>query len=65
MKLGKNPINFIAKILVIIGAVNWGLAIFDMNLVSLVFGSIEMLETAVYGLVGLAGVWELILLFKK
>ena len=48
--------------LVIIGAVNWGLVglggFFDMNLnlVNLIFGSVEWLENVVYLLVGVSAV---------
>ena len=56
-----NAIDWIARILVIIGAINWGLAIWDINLV----GSFGMLTTIIYALVGLSGIWEIIALFKK
>jgi len=57
-------IDWIARILLIIGGINWGLAIFDINLVPLIF-RIDLLITIVYALVGLSGIWELIALFKK
>lgn len=42
--------------LVIIGAVNWGLVgLFDFNVVAVLFGSVEWLESLVYILVGIAG----------
>ena len=50
----KNAIDWIAYILVIIGALNWGLAIWDVNLVSLIFG-MGVLAKIVYALVGLSG----------
>ena len=53
-----NTIDWIARILVIIGALNWGLAIFDVNVVALL--SVGWLMTLVYALVGLSGIWELI-----
>ena len=59
-----NTIDWIARILVIIGALNWGLASFSLvNLVT--YLSISWLITLVYALVGLSGIWELIKLFKK
>ncbi len=58
-----NAIDWIARILVIIGALNWGLAIFSINLVA--YLSISWLITTVYALIGLSGIWELIKLFKK
>ncbi|MBS3076145.1 DUF378 domain-containing protein [Candidatus Pacearchaeota archaeon] len=58
-------IDWIARILVIVGALNWGLAIWDINLVTLALGSIPILVSIVYALVALSGIWELIALFKK
>ena len=55
-----SAIDWIARVLVIIGALNWGLAIFDINLV----GSFGMVTTIIYALVGLSGIWEIISLFK-
>ncbi|KKU83009.1 MAG: hypothetical protein UY11_C0032G0005 [Candidatus Amesbacteria bacterium GW2011_GWC2_47_8] len=41
-----------------IGAVNWGLvAVLDYNLVTTLFGLWPAVETWVYVLVGLAGLW--------
>ena len=56
----------VAWILIIIGALNWGLiglAGFiggNWNLVNLILGSVPQLEAVVYILVGLAAVYELI-----
>ena len=59
-----NAIDWVARILVIIGAINWGLASFStVNLVE--YLSVSWLITLVYALVGLSGIWELIALFKK
>ena len=55
-----NAIDWIARILVIIGAINWGLAIWNINLV----GSFGAITTVIYALVGLSGIWEIIKLFK-
>lgn len=53
-------LNLITLILVIIGAVNWMLfGIFGVNLVHMVFGSVEVLEKLVYVLVGLSGLYML------
>ncbi len=54
---------WISRILVIIGAINWGLMIWNINLVS--YLSMPILINIVYALVGLAGIYELIKLFKK
>jgi len=64
--MAKNALGWITAILVIIGALNWGLVgLLDFNLVTTIFGSIAWLEKAVYIIIGLAGIWELVLLFKK
>lgn len=64
--MAKNALGWITAILVIIGAINWGLVgLLDFNLVTTIFGSIAWLEKAIYIIVGLAGIWELVLLFKK
>ena len=55
----KNTLDWIALILVIVGAINWGLAVFNLNLVNLIFGSLAWLEKTVYGLVGLAGLYTI------
>ncbi|MBM3232359.1 DUF378 domain-containing protein [Candidatus Pacearchaeota archaeon] len=60
-----NALSWITKILVIVGALNWGLmGAFDFNLVSAIFGT-GSFAMVVYILVGLSGLWELIDLFKK
>lgn len=62
----RNALGLISIILVIIGAINWGLVgILKLDLVDAVFGSVSWLATIVYVLVGLAGIWELVLLLKK
>lgn len=56
----------IALVLVIIGAINWGLiGFFQFNLVASIFGGIStMPERIVYALVGLSGLY-CITLFAK
>lgn len=51
--------NFIAYILVIVGALNWGLfGFFDFNLVSMVFnGARTAGSVIVYSLIALAALW--------
>ena len=52
----------IARILVVVGGINWGLVGLGMlmgsswNLVNMIFGSLPMLEAVVYILVGLAAI---------
>lgn len=56
----------IALILIIIGAVNWGLVgLFQFDLVATLFGGADaIISRAVYTLVGLAGLISIPLLFK-
>lgn len=55
MKL--NVVDIVALVLVIVGGLNWLLVAFNLNLVTLLFGSIPMLVTIVYILVGLAAIY--------
>lgn len=62
----RNTLGWITIILVIIGAINWGLVgLADWNLVEMIFGSVMWLENTIYVLVGLSGIWELVMLFKE
>jgi hypothetical protein len=62
----KNWLGWITAILVIVGAINWGLiGALDYNVVNVIVGSIAWLETTIYVLVGLAGIVEIVMLFKK
>lgn len=58
-------LNWVAIILVIVGAVNWGLVgLAGLDLVALLLGSIPVLAKLVYILVGLAGVYTIYLAKK-
>lgn len=53
-------LDTIALLLVIIGAVNWGLiGFFDFNLVSALFGEMTTFSRVIYALVGVAGLYAL------
>lgn len=59
-------IDTIALILIIIGAINWGLiGIFNFNLVDTIFGTMSVLSRIIYTLVGISGLWGIKLLFDK
>ena len=59
-------IDKIALVLIIIGALNWGLiAIFNFDLVAAIFGDMTIISRIVYGLVGISGLWGIKLLFDK
>ena len=60
-------IDVIAAVLVVVGALNWGLvavARFDLvaALFGMGFGEVSPLTAVVYGLVGLAGVYQALFL---
>ena len=58
-------IDKIALVLIIIGALNWGLiALFNFDLVAAIFGDMTILARIVYGLVGISGIWGIKLLFE-
>jgi hypothetical protein len=53
-----NVIDWIAFILVIIGALNWGLVgIFNFDLVKTIFGDMTTLTRIIYILVGVSGLY--------
>lgn len=53
-------LNTIVLILLIVGALNWGLiALFEFDLVAWLFGEMTLLSRIVYGLVGIAGLWAI------
>lgn len=57
----------LALILVIIGALNWGLiGLFQFDLVATLFGGQDaILSRIIYSLVGLAGIYSITLLFRE
>mgnify|MGYP003305939282 CR=1 FL=1 len=57
----------IALILSIIGSLNWGLiGLFKFDLVAWLFGGQRaVFSRIIYGLVGLAGLWCITLLFRR
>lgn len=57
----------VSLLLVIIGAINWGLiALFQFDLVAYLFGGQgAVVSRIIYGLVGLAGLWSISLLFRN
>ena len=53
-----------ALVLTIIGAINWGLiGLFEFDLVAYLFGEMSMITRAVYILVGVTGIINILLLF--
>lgn len=59
-----NILSIIARVLIIIGGLNWGLVgAFDFNLVDAIFGVDSVASRIVYVIVGVAAVIALIELF--
>ena len=63
----KIMLDKISLVLVIIGALNWGgIGLFQFDLVAWIFGGQDaVLSRIIYGLVGLAGLWCITLLFRR
>jgi len=56
----------ICEIILIIGALNWGLVgAFDFNLVAYIFSPYPLIEKAVYDGVGIAGLYILYQIIKR
>ena len=59
-------IDTIALILIIIGAINWGLiGIFNFNLVDSIFDTMSVISRIIYTLVGISGLWGIKLIFDR
>lgn len=55
-----------ALVLIIIGAINWGLiGLFSFDLVGTLFGDMSILNRIIYSLVGISGLWGIKLLFDN
>ena len=65
MKKG-GALGTIAVVLLIIGGLNWGLVgLFQLDLVDLILGSVPVLASVVYVLIGLAAIVKIIMLVSK
>lgn len=59
-------LDAIALILIVIGALNWGLiGFFNYNLIGSLFGFTSMFSRIIYGLVGLAGIYAISFLGRE
>lgn len=53
-------LDIISLVLVIIGAVNWGLiGFFNFDLVAVLFGSMSALTRIIYSIIGIAGLYSI------
>jgi uncharacterized protein len=60
-----NVFDWITFILVLIGAVNWGIvAFFDTGIIAAIFGTLTPLTRFLYILVGLSGLWMIYVAVK-
>lgn len=50
-------LHMVAFLLVIVGAINWGLSALGLNAVNMVFGSMPQVENLVYLAVGASGIY--------
>lgn len=58
--------NIVALILMIVGALNWLLVgLFNFNLVTAIFGAGSVMSIILYILVGLGGIWGIVMLFQR
>jgi uncharacterized membrane protein YuzA (DUF378 family) len=59
-----NWLDWVALILIIIGGINWGLVAFNVNLVSIIFGTANLAKI-IYIIIGLAGLYAIYTVSKK
>lgn len=58
-------LDWVAYVLVVIGALNWGLVgFFNFDLVATIFGAASAISRIVYALVGLSGIWMIVYLAR-
>lgn len=59
-------LDTIALLLVIIGAINWGLiGFFQFDLVAAIFGDMSTFSRIIYSLIGIAGLYSISFFAKK
>lgn len=61
----RNWLDVVCLILIIIGAVNWGfIGFFNLDFISLIFGNMSMITRIIFAVVGIAGIYSLVLFWK-
>jgi uncharacterized membrane protein YuzA (DUF378 family) len=59
-------LDWIALVLIIVGGLNWGMiALFNVDLVSTLFGTMTTVTRIVYGLVGIGALYSIYTLSSK
>ena len=63
--LERNWLDVVSLILIITGAINWGLiGFFNLDLISMIFGTMSMITRTIFAVVGIAGIYSLVLFWK-
>ena len=58
-------LDWLATILVVVGALNWGLiGIFNVDLIGAILGNMSFFARLIYILVGAAGAWQVYRMVK-
>lgn len=56
-----NAIDWVAWAFIIVGALNWGfIGFFNVDVIDSMFSTSTGMTRLIYGVVGLAGVWQLV-----
>jgi uncharacterized protein len=62
----RTPLDRIALIVVIIGALNWlSVGLFRYDLVGTIFGATSLITRTIFTIVGIAGLYTISLLFRE
>lgn len=62
----RTPLDRVALILVIIGALNWlSVGLFRYDLVGSMFGATSLITRTIFTIVGIAGLYSISLLFRE
>jgi len=63
--MSRTPLDRVALVFVIIGAINWLLVgLFQFDLVAQIFGQASFVSNAIYTIIGIAGLYSISLLFR-
>lgn len=62
----RTPLDRVALVLVIIGALNWlSIGLFRYDLVGMIFGATSIISRTIFVIVGIAGLYTISLLFRE
>lgn len=62
----RTPLDRVALVLVIIGALNWlSVGLFRYDLVGAIFGATSFITRTIFTIVGIAGLYSISLLFRE